>query len=119
MSMTAATPQRRLRWAKALCTIALLAIPAPAAADTIETLVARLRREVGTEGATDAAARLANLAENADNQVTIAAAGAIEPLVALARGGSASTTREAAGVLRMLAMDAENKEAMGRLGFTP
>ena len=119
--MTAATPQRRLRWAKALCTFALLATPAQtASADTIETLVARLRREVGSEGATDAAAKLANLAfEHADNQVTIAAAGAIEPLVALVRGGSEGAKAGAAGALRNLAYNnAANRAAMERLGHT-
>ena len=99
--MTAATPQRRLRWAKALCTFALLATPAQtASADTIETLVAHLRWEVGSEGAADAARALANLAyESADNKVTIAAAGAIEPLVALVRGGSEGAQEAAAGAL--------------------
>ena len=53
----------------------------------VPTLVALARD--GTDGEKErAAAALANLAHNADNQVAIAKAGGIAPLVALARGGT-------------------------------
>ena len=50
--------------------------------------------------------------------VTIAAAGAIEPLVALARGGSEEQRECAAGALANLALNAANRAAMERLGHT-
>ena len=59
-------------------------------------------------------------ANNADNKVTIAAAGAIEPLVALVRGGSEGAKERAAAALKNLAGgNAANRDAMGRLGYTP
>ena len=47
------------------------------------------------------------------------AAGAIEPLMAVARGGSEEGKAMAAGALEMLAAKKDEKEAMGRLGYMP
>jgi vacuolar protein 8 len=74
----------------------------------------------GTRAPATRAAALTNLARNADNRVTIAAAGAIEPLVALVRGGSEGAKEAAAAALRTLASNNDdNKVAMARLGYTP
>ena len=54
-----------------------------------------------------------NLAcQNSDNQLEIAKAGAIKPLVALLTKGSVSVQEEAAGALMNLAALAENKRAI-------
>ena len=50
-------------------------------------------------------------------QVAIARAGGIEPLVALARDGTAEQKEYAAAALRNLAINADNKVAMTRLGW--
>ena len=47
-----------------------------------------------------------------DNQKGIADAGGIVPLVALAGNGSAEQTKNAAGALRHLALNADNKVAI-------
>ena len=75
----------------------------------VASLVARLRSD--SPGAQEqprsqelAAAELSRLMiKNADNSVAIARAGAIEPLVALLRSGSAEAQEAAAGALRHLA----------------
>ena len=57
---------------------------------------------------------------NTENKATITEAGAIEPLVALARGGRFRAKRDAAATLKKLAdKNADNEEAMERLGFSP
>ena len=72
-------------------------------ATQIGTLITSLSAGVGamTEGgsadAKNAAAALARLAKNAANQVAIAEAGGIAPLVELARGGSSRAKESAAG----------------------
>ena len=63
-------------------------------------------------GKARAATALGNLAYNADNQVAIAAAGAIVPLVELARRGDAEGKKYAAAALKNLADNAENKVAI-------
>ena len=71
----------------------------------------------GSERAKEqAAAALRNLAVNADNQVTIAAAGAIEPLVALVRGGSEGANAQAAAALWNLADNADNQVKIALAG---
>ena len=64
-----------------------------------------------------AAAALGTLAvDNHDNAVAIAAAGAIEPLVALARGGTDGQKEEAAAALATLAVDKDNAVAIATAG---
>ena len=74
-------------------------------------LEAKLARE-GRRKKEHAARALTNLAVNADNQVAIAAAGAIPPLVALLREGSAEGRAKAAGALGVLALDDDNQWAI-------
>ena len=64
-----------------------------------------------------AAGALWNLALNADNQVAIARAGGIEPLVALARDGTDGQKEQAATALRNLAGNKTNLAAMKDLGY--
>jgi len=52
-----------------------------------------------------------------DEQVAIARAGGIEPLVALARDGAADQKENATGALNRLAMHADNQVAMTRVGW--
>jgi len=59
------------------------------------------------------------LAENADNQVAIAKAGGIAPLVALARDGTDGQKKYAAAALRKLAHNAVSKVAIAKAGFQP
>ena len=81
----------------------------------VPTLVALARD--GTDGEKErAAAALANLAHNADNQVAIAKAGGIAPLVALARGTNGQK-EQAAAALRNLAANKTNLAAMKDLGY--
>ena len=49
--------------------------------------------------------------------VAIARAGAIEPLVALLRSGTAGVQESAAGALRNLAIHDDNKVAIARAGY--
>ena len=58
-------------------------------------------------------------ARDDDNEVTIAAAGAIPPLVELVRSGDAEGKAKAAGALRNLADNAENARAIRALGYNP
>ena len=52
--------------------------------------------------------------------MAIAKAGGIAPLVELARSGAAGAKERAAGALRRLAdNNADNEEAMRRLGYKP
>ena len=53
---------------------------------------------------------------NADNQVAIAAAGGIAPLVALAGSGTPGARESAAGALWNLAVNADNKVAIAAAG---
>ena len=100
---------------------------AMARAGAIEPLVALLVRSGSAEAQGAAAVQFssANLAagvlgflasENADNRKAIAHAGAIEPLVALVRSGSAGEQEEAATVLFLLALTAGNREAIVQAG---
>jgi hypothetical protein len=57
----------------------------------------------------NAAAALQNLAVIADNQVSIAWEGAVEPLIALLKNGSDEGKTKAAGALQNLAINAESK----------
>ena len=68
----------------------------------------------GTDGQKkeNAAAALANLACNADNQVAIAKEGGIAPLVALARGGTDGQKKVAAVALRNPSCNSTNLAAM-------
>ena len=66
--------------------------------------------------AATALGRWAPCLNNDHNQVAITRAGAIEPLVALLRGGSGRAQQEAAGVLANLASNAENRAAVARAG---
>ena len=61
-----------------------------------------------------AAGALRNLAVNADNNVAIASAGGIAPLVALARDGTEAQKEEAAAALAVLAVNDANKAAIAR-----
>ena len=71
----------------------------------------------GTNGQKEqAAAALGNLAFNADNQVAIAKAGGIAPLVALARDGTKKQKEWAAVALRNLARNADNQVAIAKAG---
>uniref|UniRef100_A0A7S3TD12 Uncharacterized protein n=1 Tax=Emiliania huxleyi TaxID=2903 RepID=A0A7S3TD12_EMIHU len=83
----------------------------------VRTWVAQLRG--GSDGQKEAAAReLWVLAfDNADNKVAIAKAGGIAPLVALARGGTARQKYQAAGALRRLAFNADNKMTIQNAGW--
>ncbi|KAH8047257.1 serine/threonine kinase [Aureococcus anophagefferens] len=65
-----------------------------------------------------AAGALTNLAsQNADNQVAIAKAGAVDPLVALLRTGTDGAKEHAAGALENLAFEnADNKVAIAKAG---
>jgi hypothetical protein len=66
-----------------------------------------------------AAASLRTLALESDtNKMSIGAAGAIAPLVDLARGGDAVGGAHAAAALRALAASENNKSAIAALGFT-
>ena len=81
----------------------------------VPTLVALARD--GTDGEKErAAAALANLAHNADNQVAIAKVGGIAPLVALASGDTDGQKEEAAAGLRNLACNADNRVAIAKAG---
>ena len=62
-----------------------------------------------------AARALCNLAMNAANEVAIAEAGAIPPLVQLLRDGTSGAKESAAGALRNLAMNAANKVTISEL----
>jgi len=62
---------------------------------------------------------LANCPLFDDNQVAIAKTQTIAPLVELARSGTAGAKTQAAGALRNLAANADNKKAMRRLGYQP
>ena len=63
-------------------------------------------------------AELCSLARNCDNnKVAIAKAGGIAPLVALARGGTARRKYQAAGALRRLAFNADNKVTIQNAGW--
>ena len=64
----------------------------------------------------EGAAALARLARNADNQVAIAAAGGIAPLVALARGGTDGQKEHAAAALLILAVNDDNTVAIAKAG---
>ncbi|KAG1664972.1 hypothetical protein FOA52_001984 [Chlamydomonas sp. UWO 241] len=67
-----------------------------------------------------AAHALSNLAAKDDNKVTIAAAGAIPPLVQLLRLGSAAEVQQhAAGALINLALNADNKVTIAAAGAIP
>ena len=61
------------------------------------------------EGKAKAAGALWNLAVNDDNQVAIAAAGGILPLVALLSSGDAKGKAKAAEALRNLAVNNDNQ----------
>ena len=51
--------------------------------------------------------------------MAIAKTQTIAPLVELARSGTAGAKTQAAGALRNLAANADNKKAMRRLGYQP
>ena len=92
--------------ANALCAAADTSIPSEVL-KWVEQL-----RSGGERQKEEAAAALANLAHNADNQVAIARAGGVEPLVALARGGGSNAT----AALGVLACNADNRVAIARAG---
>ena len=78
-------------------------------------LVAMLAEEEGQHE--EVAGALTNLADgNLDNQRTIAAVGAIKPLVRLLRRGRGGEKEEAAGTLMNLAACGENAEEMAEAG---
>ena len=82
----------------------------PIQAGGIEALVWLMRTSRLADGACDPAAwALAHLAANNDNRKAILQAGAIEPLVALVRGGSAVAQENAAAALRYLAEGPDNE----------
>ena len=91
-------------------------------ATQIGTLITSLSAGVGamTEGgsadAKNAAAALARLAKNAANQVAIAEAGGIAPLVELARGGSEGAKTWALLALANLATSSANQVAIAEAG---
>ena len=62
----------------------------------------------------EAAAALRNLARNADNQVAIAKAGGIAPLVALARDGTEKQNEQATMSLWNLAVNDDNQVAIAK-----
>ena len=96
--------------ANALCAAADASIPSE-----VRKRVEQLRS--GGDGQKEWAAwALANLAGNADNQVAIARAGGIAPLVALARGGTEDEKYSAAAALQNLARNAENQMAIAKAG---
>ena len=63
-----------------------------------------------------AAGALGDLAVTAENQVLIAQAGAIAPLVTLVQSGTAGQKEQAAVVLQNLAVNAENKVLIAQAG---
>ena len=65
----------------------------------------------------NAAGALRNLAVNDDNQVTLAAANAIPPLVELVRSGSVEGKANAALALWILAMNVENEVTIAAAGL--
>ena len=85
------------------------------ATDTIPQLVEKVHSG-DAAGKAAAAGALRNLAINADNQVAIAAAGAVAPLVALARGGDAAGKEAAAAALWILAHNDDNQVAIAAAG---
>jgi vacuolar protein 8 len=71
----------------------------------------------GTDGQKQyAAGALANLAANAKNQVLIAQAGAIAPLVTLVQSGTAGQKENAAAALMNLTASAENQVLIAQAG---
>ena len=107
--------------ASALANLAAKADQVAIAAGTIEPLVAIVSGG-GSEGSQKEAAWVLFMLAfmNADNRAAIAAAGAIEPLVALARGGSEGAKEYAAAALWNLAFNnADNRAEMERFGYTP
>ena len=72
----------------------------------------------GTDAQKEKAARaLANLALTDDNQVAIAQAGGIAPLVALARGGTHEQKEAAAAALSILAHNKDNMAVIAQAGI--
>ena len=65
-----------------------------------------------------AAKALAVLACEADNRVAIVQAGALGPLIALLREGSAGAREAAAGALKSLTLDAGIRAEAAKLGYS-
>jgi len=76
-------------------------------------------RSGGERQKEEAAGALWNLALNADNHVSIAVAGGIPPLVALARDGTDRQKEQAAEALGLLAINADNQVAIAKAGGMP
>ena len=78
----------------------------------------RVLRDSGASKSTkeEAAAALGNLAANADNQVAIAKAGGIGPLVGLLTSPSAGAQERARDALKRLAKNSELKAAIEKAG---
>ncbi|KAJ1380989.1 armadillo-type protein, partial [Ochromonadaceae sp. CCMP2298] len=79
-------------------------------------LLIRLLRDGTAKGKCKAAGALWNLAVNADNKVTIAAAGAIPLLIRLLRDGTVKGKTNAASALCNLAYNADNRVTIKREG---
>ena len=88
-------------------------------AEAIDNLVAGLRSMDMTVQATSARGLARLSANNADNKVMVAAAGAIPPLVALLRSSSACVQRSASGALRNLSFNDDNRIKVAAAGAIP